>query len=196
MSGDQQKQSSNYGDPGQQGSEQHKLVSPVSRVNDEFAVGNDLDFEKWWWRVEISIWSLLVILLLTALSGITGRGPLAHKRASTQDQALQIKYDWVERFKTPSVLSIRLEPATFQGNHAYVWLSRSFVDKLGLQRISPEPALSIPQAQGITYLFAIQQSGQPIILDFALEPAQVGLFRQEVRVAGGQQLFVHTLVFP
>ena len=98
-----------------------------------------------------------------------------------------VEYDWVERFKTPSVLSIRLEPATFQG--AYAWINRSFVDKLGLQRIGPEPALSIPQAQGIGYLFAVQQSGQPITLDFALEPAQVGFFRQEVRVAGGQQLF-------
>jgi hypothetical protein len=102
----------------------------------------------------------------------------------------------VERFKTPSVFSIRLEPATFQGNHAYVWVSRSFVDKLGLQRISPEPALSIPQEQGIGYLFAVQKAGQPITLDFALEPAEVGFFRQEVRVGGGQQLFVHTLVFP
>ncbi len=40
----------------------------VSKVNDEIAVGEDLDFQRKWWRFEKFVWilfSLIIVLDLT-----------------------------------------------------------------------------------------------------------------------------------
>jgi hypothetical protein len=52
----------------------------VDKVNDEVAVGEDLGFQRGWWRFERATWVCFVLILAADLAGAFGRGPLAELR--------------------------------------------------------------------------------------------------------------------
>ncbi|MBV9083458.1 MAG: hypothetical protein JOZ62_12325 [Acidobacteriaceae bacterium] len=79
----------------------------VSKVNDEIAVGSDLDFQRKWWRWERLVWIFFTALIIADVAGCFGRGPLAKARTRTSDGVMDISYERIERFGTPSILTIQ-----------------------------------------------------------------------------------------
>src|SRR5436309_1257062 len=85
--------------------------NPLSKVNNELDVGSDLEFQKRWWRFENIIWWAFTIVILLDLAGAFGRGPLAKAQWKSSDGNVMIKYDRVERYSTPSIMTIEAGPA-------------------------------------------------------------------------------------
>lgn len=173
-----------------------KAASGVSRVNDELAAGYDEDFESWWWRVEIGVWVVLSICILAGLLGLTGRGVLAKHLRRTSDAGLEVKYERVARYKTPTIIQIRLSPAVFQGKTAYLWVNRAIIEDMGTQRIIPQPLTSYPGENGIGYVFPVQEAGQPLFISLAEEPSRPGIFEQEMKTDPKHDLFMRVVIFP
>lgn len=165
-------------------------------INNELALGDDRDFEAIWWRVEVGVWVFLVTMLILALSGLLGHGPLAHKELSSSDKALEIRYERIAHYKTPAILQVCVHPQLFQNGKAYLHLSRVTVHGMGAQRISPAPETSMPDDDGISYIFPPEDPGKPLIVMFALEPSEAGMFHQEVRTDPNHKLFFNSIVFP
>lgn len=86
-----------------------RFTSPVEdsvpRVGD-VAVGEDLDFQRRWWRFERVVWTVFVIVLVCDLLGLFGRGWLAKAKRATPDHTLTLDYERVERASTPSVMTL------------------------------------------------------------------------------------------
>ncbi|MCU1261683.1 MAG: hypothetical protein JWO80_4568 [Bryobacterales bacterium] len=55
-----------------------RVEENVSKVNDEIAVGSDLEFQRKWWRIERTLWVVLAALLVFDVPGCFGRGSLAN----------------------------------------------------------------------------------------------------------------------
>ena len=47
----------------------------VAKVNDEVAVGEDLEFQRKWWRFENAAWVFFTLIIILDLCGLFGRGP-------------------------------------------------------------------------------------------------------------------------
>lgn len=125
----------------------------VKKINDEFAVGSDLEFQKKWSRFERAVWVLLIIFVLLSLAGVFGRGPLANAEKRASDGSMDIKYERVQRFGTPSVLSIEFPASSIQDGAVHVWASDTLVKPLGTQRVVPQPEKSVIGNGGILYTF-------------------------------------------
>lgn len=168
----------------------------LSRVNDDLSVGYDEKFENWWWRVEVCVWIILSIALIAGLTGAFGRGLLAEKEVGTNDSAMQIRYERIARYKTPSIMSVHIEPNVFHGNEAYLWLNNAVIDDMGAQRIIPEPLRSMPGVDGIGYIFLVQDVHRPLMLRFAMEPSRPGIFEEEVKIDARHDIFMRALILP
>ena len=75
----------------------------VPKVANELAVGEDLDFQRKWWRFEKIVWVLFLIIVLLDIAGVFGRGPVAKAHARTSRGLMTIDYQRIERFSTPSI---------------------------------------------------------------------------------------------
>ena len=64
----------------------------VAKVNDEVAVGEDLDFQRKWWRFENAAWVFFTLIIILDLCGLFGRGPIAKAERHTADGTLDVKY--------------------------------------------------------------------------------------------------------
>ena len=166
----------------------------VPRIHDEIAVGENINFQRRWWRFEKIIWPILLLIVIADMLGVFGRGWLAKAHAATPDHALTVDYERVARASTPSIMTFKFGPAAIHNNRIVLFVSDSIVKPLGAQRISPEPALSIIGKDGITYVFA--SSDSPAGAQVELQPSLPGPHKFRVQVLGGDAINGSIFVMP
>ena len=166
----------------------------VPKINDELAIGEDLRFQERWWRFENGVWIFFALLIVMDLAGVFGRGPLAQAQTSTRDGDLHVKYERVERFGTPSILTVDLGAHTVENGKAHLWVSDDLVKVLGNQRVIPQPSESRIERNGVLYTFAAAPA--KLSVAFALEPAEVGLHTLQLRVPGADRVDLTIFVMP
>src|SRR4051812_27064190 len=140
----------------------------IEKVNDEIAVGSDLEFQHRWWRFERVIWTLFGLLILLDLLGFFGRGPFAKTHRRTSDGTMDVQYERIERSATPSILIIQFGPSAIREGKVRLWASETMVKALGAQRVIPEPSASAIGDGGISYTFSAGTA--PASVQFALQP--------------------------
>ena len=166
----------------------------VKKINDEFAVGSDLEFQKKWSRFERAVWVLLIIFVLLSLAGVFGRGPLANAEKRASDGSMDIKYERVQRFGTPSVLSIEFPASSIQDGAVHVWASDTLVKPLGTQRVVPQPEKSVIGNGGILYTFPA--TSVPLSIEFQTEPSSIGTSMLSLQVPGKALVTAKIFVVP
>jgi hypothetical protein len=98
----------------------------VAKVNNEVAVGEDLEFQKKWWRFENAAWVVFSLIIVLDVCGLFGRGPLAHAERRTADGTIDVKYERIERSDSPSIMTIRFARPSIQGGKIQLYVSDSW----------------------------------------------------------------------
>lgn len=166
----------------------------VPKVNDEVAVGDDLEFQRRWGIAERIIWTVLIVFLILSFLGVFGRGPLAHASYASTAGAMSVKYERFQRFGSPSVLFVDLDPSTFHDGTAQVWVSDDLVKPLGTQRIVPQPERSVIVGDGVLYTFPANTG--PALVEFQTQPAAIGSSSVTLRIPGRAPVTLHIFVYP
>lgn len=166
----------------------------VPKVAGDVAVGEDLDFQRKWWKFERAIWILFLIILLCDVLGLFGRGWLAKAKRSTADQALTLDYERIERASTPSIMTLHFGPSCVRDGRIQVFVSQNVISRLGAQRISPQPETSTLTQGGITYTFPSALS--PTTMEIQLQPSFPGTQHIRVQVAGSEPIRATIFVLP
>ena len=166
----------------------------VPKVDGEVAVGEDLEFQRRWWRFERIAWSVFALLVLCDLLGLFGRGILADAQRRSPDGALDVKYERIERTGTPSMMTLRFGPAAFHDGKIQLFVSNSVVQELGAQRVIPAPATTEIGNGGLTYTFPA--TAPPATITFALQPSGPGAFPFTLQLPGSQPVRATVVVLP
>jgi len=166
----------------------------VPKVDDEIAVGEDLDFQRRWWRFEKVLWTVFLMVIVCDLAGLFGRGWLAKAEASTPDKALTVEYERIERANTPSTMTLRFGPAAIRNGHLQFHVSDAVVHDLGAQRIAPQPSTSTPGQGGISYVIPV--TAAPAGVQIQLQPAVPGRYTFKIQLADVPPITRRVLVLP
>jgi hypothetical protein len=170
------------------------VENSVARVNDEVAVGENLDFQRKWWRFENAAWAIFTLIIFLDLSGLFGRGPLAKAERRTRDGTIEVKYERIERTGSPSIMTIGFGQSAIHNGKIQLYVSNSLVKPLGTQRVIPAPQDTIIGDDGLTYTFTA--SRPPASVDLALQPAEPGVFDFTVGAVGAEQVHGKVGVVP
>ena len=165
----------------------------ISRV-DDIAVGSDLEFQRKWWRFTHVMWIVFAGIVIADLLGCFGRGPLANAHLRTKDGTMDLKYERIERFSTPSILRIQFGPNAIHDGKIQLWVGESLVKSLGNQRVVPQPTSSVIGQDGILYTFSATTI--PASVEFALEPTAAGIYDLRMQVPGSEELKTRIFVMP
>ena len=166
----------------------------VQKINNELAVGEDLEFQRKWWKVERGIWIFFLLLIIADLLGAFGRGWLAKAHRAASDNSLDITYERIERFSTPSLLRVELSPKAAHNGKAQLWVSEALVKGLGNQRVVPQPETSAVGQDGILYVFPV--IGPKMTVEFALTPTSVGSNKISLQAPGYPKVDLNIWVMP
>ncbi len=169
------------------------IEDSISKV-DDIAVGSDLEFQHKWWRFTRAMWIVFTAIVIADLLGCFGRGPLANAHLRTKDGTMDVKYERIERFSTPSILRIQFGPNAIRDGKIQLWIGESFIKSLGNQRVVPQPAASVVGQDGILYTFAATTI--PAGIEFELEPTAPGIYDLSMRVPAAEELKPKIFVMP
>jgi len=170
------------------------LEDSVAKVNDEVAVGEDLEFQRKWWKFEKAVWIVFALVLILDLAGVFGRGWLAKEERKAQDGSLDVKYERIERTSTPSIMTINFDKSAIRNGQVMLYVSESLVKELAAQRVIPAPSTTIVGDDGLTYVFPASEA--PASVEFALEPTGPGLRHFLIQVPGSQPVQGAVVVMP
>jgi hypothetical protein len=166
----------------------------IARVNNEVAVGEDLEFQRKWWRFENVAWIVFSFIIVLDLSGAFGRGPLAKAERHSANGMFDLHYERIERTESPSILTVNFGPSAIHDGKIRMFVSESVVKSLGAQRIVPEPLATTIGDAGLTYTFSA--SKPPATVDLALQPAHPGLYNFTLGVEGAPPVQAKVFVVP
>ena len=171
-----------------------KIEDSVAKVDDAIAVGEDLVFQRKWWRFEKIIWTFFFLVLVADGLGLLGRGWLSEAQKHTPDRSVTLKYEWVERAATPSTMTFNFGNTALENGVVRLYVSNSIVKELGAQRISPQPLRSELANSGITYTFPAGPGTRVVQIELA--PQFPGEARFEVGVPGRDPIRGRILIVP
>jgi hypothetical protein len=165
----------------------------ISKV-DDIAVGSDLEFQRKWWRFTRLLWILFTAIVVADLLGCFGRGPLANAHLRTNDGSIDLQYERIERFSTPSELRIQFGPRAIRDGKIQLWISDKFIKSLSNQRVVPQPLSSAVGQGGVLYTFLAAEP--PAAIQFSLQPTTPGIYELAMRVPGSEELKPRIFVMP
>ncbi|MCC2658093.1 MAG: rane protein [Panacagrimonas sp.] len=150
------------------------------------------DFHRRAWRMQRIACGVLAAIVLAALLGAFGGGPLS--RAQSGDaHGLSIAYQRFARAEARTTLDLHYAagPATTRE----LVLGRAWIDDMREIRITPAPSAVHPQADAIRYRFAVQDSA-PLHVRIEAEPIGPGPVELRVGQLDAAPIRVNQLVFP
>jgi hypothetical protein len=163
---------------------------------DSLEINEDRPHEKCFWRVERAAWAIWFLVLLAALAGLLGPGPLSKKVRSDSDQRLRVEYNRFDRYQSPATLKIDVRPDVAEDNEIKLALNRTFIEAIELRRIDPEPDSTETDGESIVYIFKTPDLKQVAKIIFHYEGNKSGNVPVRVSVPKGPEVHFSQFFYP
>src|SRR5688500_4047586 len=97
--------------------------------NEQLDLQEDPKFQETEWRLQRLGWVIWAALIVAALLGLLGPGPLSNAESSTPDGLLTVSYEMFLHYHHPTQLEISLSPSIHNDDSARIQVSRSLLDR-------------------------------------------------------------------
>jgi hypothetical protein len=170
-------------------------MTEMKRVG-ELEITEDVGFQRKEWRFERIGWAAMALLVLAALAGLLGPGPLSHATAGEEGSALWVGYERFAHRSAPTTLEIHAGPNTAQAGQLRLWLGRDVIAGNQVQSIQPEPQQVSTAGDRIVYTFAVDDPAREVVVFLRLEPTQYWRQQIELGIKGGPQAGFTQVLYP
>ena len=141
--------------------------------------------------VRYGLWAALLLLAMGAVVSVLGRGPVSTKQI--QSGNLEARYSGTGRVHQTQTLELNLKSTL--GNAPFeIWLSREYLNRLTVQRITPKPLEVRNEASRVVFVFAAQKQSRK--LRFDLEFERMGIYTGQAGNAAGNTLELRQWIYP
>jgi hypothetical protein len=171
------------------------MASSLVRVGD-LEINQNLDVQRTTWTLQRIGWGGMALIVLAALSGMFGSGPLATTEVTDERGTFRLLYDRFGRYESESVLRLVLNPETTKTHRVTVEIDRAYWTSHAVEQITPEPLLSGIGIDGFLYTFETDAPSAPTVIVFRLRPKYLGAMDGRIRVNETVPLQFHQFMYP
>lgn len=170
----------------------------MDRVGD-LEIDQDLTFQRRSWIVQRTGWTVMALLLVAAMLGVLGSGPLSKGTIEVPERG-RVEYARFARYQTPDTLTVHLGHAATPQREVRLGVDRVFLDRSKIEAVMPPPLRVEGLADRLVYVFAMARTGEPLTITFVLQPQRLGLAhaRLTLETAAGEPTAVafRQMVYP
>ena len=161
-------------------------ASPIS-----LDIQDDPVFQRREWLVQRVGWWLFLAVLLAAVLGVFGSGPLSD--AEIIDAHAAIRYERFLRRDAPTTITIQLSRTAKP--ETSVRVDREYLAGLQIERIIPQPQDEQAEGESVVFRFATHGTGSAVIT-FHVRPMKPGELSGTFAIVGGQPVELSHFVYP
>ncbi|MBM1171521.1 hypothetical protein [Microvirga arabica] len=159
-------------------------------------VDEDMAWQRRTWTIQRFGWFAMGGLVLTALTGVFGYGPVSWQEASDPVGLVRIEYERFQRQGSEFTLRVDVAPEATAENAIPLRVSGTFLDAVEVKGIAPEPREARSLGGDVEYVFPLAQPGQPVTIRFALKLREVGSHSAEIRLSGREPARLSQFIYP
>ena len=152
----------------------------MQRIGD-IELDQDLDFEYRQWRVQRAGWVVMVVIVVAALIGLFGTGPLSSSVAGSDD-SVTVAYERFIRRQGEAELTIGIAGGQATEGQVELWLDAAYHGEIQIQQISPEPEEVRSSGDRVTYVFAVDDPAAPVEMSIQFMSPDMGRLQGEVGI--------------
>jgi hypothetical protein len=156
-----------------------------------YPISENMRLQDAFWAWERATWTVLVIILLIALTGLFAHGPLS-KRTVT-DGPLSLTYERFQRVTALAQFSARISVS--HGDEARLTLSPAFAENFQVADIEPRPLRSSAGPDGLELVFQAPAAGELSVTIWA-HPRSFGHFDLTAAASPEGRVAFSILVYP
>jgi hypothetical protein len=159
-------------------------------------VQHDDSFQRSEWRIQRVGWAAWGAIVVAALAGLLGTGPLSHADSSASDGSLSVKFDRFVHYHRPSVLEVFVHSRRANDQPLRLKVSQAFLDRIQMLRIEPEPEEQLLAGDGVVYAFSQEGRSEFSKVLFHFEFERFGKSRGSVEFVGSGSASFQQFVYP
>lgn len=157
-------------------------------------IGSDDTFRRREFAAESVGWLVLVLLLLAALVGLLGPGPLSAAHALSPSGRVSVDYQRIAHREADDTVTIEVGRDARDTGPLTILLGGDWLEELDLRGITPEPAEQVGTPDGLELTIPTSGSGRVRVV-LALRTGAIGSTHATVRV-GGEDVSFTQFVLP
>lgn len=161
----------------------------------DLEIEEDIHFQEGEWRAERVGWVIIAAVILLALLGLFGSGPLSSASANGP-QGYQVDYSRFVRMMSPTEIRIALPAEAASEGEARFWIDREYLDRFEVENIVPEPQEEEIGADRITYTILVSAQEVPANIRLELSPKTSGFFRGRAGWGEANSLTFSQFIYP
>lgn len=148
------------------------------------------------WIVQRIAWLGIVLILLAGLLGFLGQGPLSQRHATAEDRSLSVVYHAIERYESPTELTINVLKIPRDASVLRLRISKDFCDAATPENISPPPRTTTTLAgDDVVYEFAVADVEHAKIV-YRYSHDEPGRLAYQIALDGQTPVHVRQYVLP
>lgn len=171
------------------------MSTPLKRL-ERPTVNQDLPFQYLTWRLQRMAWGLIALVLLSALLGVFGHGPLSETTRRDPSIPLSLEYERFGRYQSALTLHVHVHGAAAPHGTVGIWFSGDYLSKVHIEHIMPMPESSHITPTGMTYVFRVDRPEQPADIIVDLQARKIGLISGRIGPDETHALHFRQWVYP
>ena len=155
----------------------------------------DLAYQRRAWRAQRIAWLIMLLIVLAALIGLFGHGPLSRTTVGPNG-GLQLEYERFARLLTPTTLRFRTSSGAIQGDELRLWISNDYLQGIQIEHVSPMPQTVEAGPDGLVFVFRLTEPGRPMTATFQARPERIGRISGHAALTDRQPIRFNQFVYP
>jgi hypothetical protein len=166
--------------------QQKSTHSPARSIH--LQIDEDLNFQRREWKIQRGGWVAMALVIIAALLGVFGTGPLSS--ATIEGEGLRLEHERFCRLERGTDLRFTLAGT---GDPALLLIGGEYLDRVMIERITPEPVKVEGVSAGVVFQFVLQG---PASVTFHLKPKKFGLAPGKARLGQAAPITFTQFIYP
>ena len=154
------------------------------------------DFQRREWRILRLGWFCWSAIVLAALAGLLGDGPLSSTTAASEDLSLVVHYDRFVHRHDPCMLKLSITPPAGTQDELRLSVDRDYLSNLEIRAIVPEPERTVFGEDKVTMVFPMDGSPSLMSVVIHYSPEPTGKLNGVIRLEGATPVRFWQFVYP
>jgi hypothetical protein len=139
-------------------------------------------------------WTIFTLILIAALLGLLGRGPLSEKRVG--DASAYVEFQRFDHYEAPTRLLIGFDEEPARSDKLRVAIERRYLKNVLIDEITPHPFSTESTEDAVVFIFALAGDRPKGEIWLDLKGTTFGWSKGQVTIGSAKPLAVEQFFFP